>query len=139
MREKNSSYEYYQPNKLDLKDEYGDCTIRALSKALNISWLETFDLTIPYCRKYQIPNIFFTSYKIEREVMKELGFVYTGISNKKGTKRPTVKEFAETHKKGTYILNVANHEVACVDGKYYDTWNCGHKSLYGYYERIDNG
>ena len=28
-------YKYYQPNKKDLKDKYGDCTIRALSKALN--------------------------------------------------------------------------------------------------------
>jgi len=132
---KNKYYCYYQPNKLDIKDEYGDCTIRALSKALNISWLEAFDLTIPYCRKYQIPNVFFTSKKIEMEVMKDLGFEYYGISNKKGTKRPTVKEFASSHKEGTYILNVANHEVACVDGKYYDTWDSGFKSLYGYYER----
>lgn len=132
---KNKYYCYYQPNKLDIKDEYGDCTIRALSKALNIGWLEAFDLTIPYCRKYQIPNVFFTSKKVEMEVMKDLGFEYYGISNKKGTKRPTVKEFASSHKEGTYILNVANHEVACVDGKYYDTWDSGFKSLYGYYER----
>lgn len=136
---KNKYYCYYQPNKLDIKDEYGDCTIRALSKALNISWLEAFDLTIPYCRKYQIPNVFFTSKKIEMEVMKDLGFEYYGISNKKGTKRPTVKEFASSHKEGTYILNVANHEVACVNGKYYDTWDSGFKSLYGYYERKNNG
>ncbi len=132
---KNNYYCYYQPNKLDVKDEYGDCTIRALSKALDITWIEAFDLMIPYCRKYHIPNIFFTSKKIEVEVMKDLGFEYFGISNKKGTKRPTVKEFASTHKKGTYILNVANHEVACVNGKYYDTWDSGFKSLYGYYER----
>ena len=137
MKKKSLYYEYYQPNKMDIKDEYGDCTIRALSKVLNITWLEAFDLTIPYCRKYQIPNIFFTSCKIKREVMKDLGFAYAGISNKKGTKRPTVEEFAKTHKKGTYILNVANHEVACVDGKYYDTWDSGYKSLYGYYERIE--
>lgn len=132
---KDNYYCYYQPNKLDVKDEYGDCTIRALSKALDLTWIEAFDLMIPYCRKYQIPNIFFTSKKIEMEVMKDLGFEYFGISNKKGIKRPTVKEFASTHKKGTYILNVANHEVACVNGKYYDTWDSGFKSLYGYYER----
>lgn len=128
-----SRYVYYQPNKKDLKDDYGDCTIRALSKALNLSWLETFDLTIPYCREYQIPNIFFTSIQIERIIMKDLGFDYTGISNKKGTVRPTVESFAAKHPEGVYILNVANHEVACVDGKYYDTWDCGRKSLYGYY------
>lgn len=128
-----SRYTYYQPNKLDLKDKYSDCTIRALTKALNLTWLEAFDLTIPYCREYQIPNIFFTSIEVERKVMKELGFDYTGISNKKGTKRPTVEKFAAEHTKGTYILNVANHEVACVDGKYYDTWDSGRCCLYGYY------
>ena len=68
--------------------------------------------------------------------MKELGFEYHGISNKRGTKRPTVDSFAKNHPKGTYILNVANHEVAVVDGKYYDTWDSGYKSLYGYYEKI---
>lgn len=136
MKKKDKYFVYYQPNKLDIKDEYGDCTIRSLSKALGLTWLETFDLTIPYCREYQIPNIFFTSRKVEREIMEKLGFKYTGVSNKKGTKRPTVEEFAATHKEGSYILNVSNHEVACVDGKYYDTWNCGYKSLYGYYERI---
>lgn len=126
-------YVYYQPNSKDLKDKYGDCTIRSLAKALNLTWIEAFDLTIPYCREYQIPNIFFTSYEVERKVMDELGFDYTGVSNKKGTKRPTVASFAAEHTKGTYILNVANHEVACVDGKYYDTWDSGKCCLYGFY------
>lgn len=30
-------YVYYQPNDKDLKDKYGDCQVRALSKALDIS------------------------------------------------------------------------------------------------------
>ncbi len=128
-------YKYYQPNEKDLKDNYGDCTIRALSKALGLSWLETFDLMIPYCREYQTPNIFNVDSKTEREILDRLGFDYYGISNKKGMKRPTVSSFAREHKKGTYILNVANHEVAVVDGVYYDTWDSGHKSLYGYYEK----
>ena len=34
-------YQYYQPNKKDLKDEYGDCVIRALTKALDIKWAFT--------------------------------------------------------------------------------------------------
>ena len=130
------NYKYYQPNSKDLKDKFSDCTIRALSKALNLSWIETFDLTIPFCREYQIPNIFFTSINIEKEIMAKLGFVYTGISNKHGTKRPTVDSFAKSHSKGTFILNVANHEVAVVDGCYYDTWDCGTCCLYGYYELV---
>ena len=126
---------YYQPNEKDLKDKYGDCTIRALSKALGVTWLEAFDLTIPYCREYQTPNIFNLPCAIERTILDKLGFDYTGISNKKGHKRPTVESFAKDHASGTYILNVANHEVAVVDGKYYDTWDSGRCSLYGYYTK----
>lgn len=128
-------YVYYQPNKKDLKDKYGDCTIRALSKALNCTWLEAFDLTIPICRREQVSNIFNAPCRIEREFLSELGFDYHGVSNKRGMSRPTVAEFAKSHPSGTYICNVANHEVAVVDGNYYDTWDCGRKCLYGYYER----
>ena len=70
------------------------------------------------------------------DALASLGFKYTGVSNKKGTKRPTVDSFAKEHKKGTYIASVAHHVVAIVDGKYYDTWDSGYKSLYGYYELI---
>lgn len=126
---------YYQPNDKDIKDEYGDCTIRALTKALNCTWLDAFLKTIPICIREQVSSVFGAPPKIERELMTELGFDYTGISNKAGTKRPTVEKFAKDHPEGTYIANVAHHVVAVVDGKYYDTWNCGYKSLYGYYTK----
>lgn len=128
-------YVYYQPNEKDVKDEYGDCTIRALSKALDISWIEAFDLTIPICREEQVPNIFFAPARIRNKMVESLGFKYHPVSNKKGTKRPTIEEFAQDHPHGRYICNVANHEVAVVDGRYYDTWDSGCKSLYGYFER----
>ena len=131
-------YVYYQPNDKDLKDQYGDCTIRALSKALGVTWLEAFDLTIPLCREFQTPNLFNVPSKIERVILERLGFDYTGISNKKGTKRPTVESFAKEHPIGTYILSVANHVVAVVDGRYFDTWDSGRKSLYGYYTKRGN-
>jgi len=128
-------YKYYQPNKKDIKDKYGDCTIRALSKALNLSWLETFDLVMPLCREYQTVNPFNVDTKTQREILDRLGFDYYSVSNKKGTKRPTVTSFAKEHKNGTYILNVAHHEVTVVDGIYYDTWDSGKKSVYGYYKK----
>lgn len=130
-----SRFVYYQPNNKDLKDKYGDCTIRALSKALSVTWLEAFDLMIPLCREAQVSNIFDCPSDIRKEVLNKLGFDYTGVSNKAGTKRPTVESFCKEHPQGTYILNVANHEVTAVDGKYYDTWDSGKRSLYGYYTK----
>lgn len=126
-------YCYYQPNGKDLKDEYGDCQIRALSKVWGLSWLEAYDRTIPVCREEQVIGVFDAPAYIRKRFMEKLGFTYTGVSNKRGTKRPTVDGFAKDHPTGRYILNVANHEVACVDGKYYDTWDCGDCSLYGWF------
>jgi len=127
---------YYQPNKKDIKDETGDCQIRALCKVLDVSWLDAFDLTIPICRELQTYTIFDGNHKKTVEAMSKLGFKYFGVSNKKGTKRPTVDSFAKDHPVGTYICTVANHVVAVVDGKYYDTWDSGSCSMYGYYEKL---
>ena len=128
-------WEYYQPNDLDLKDEYGDCTIRALSKVFDVSWIDAYEMTVPITRKYQIlPNFFFYA-KHSDTIADTLGLQRGKITNKRGTTRPTVDEFAKSHPNGTYLLKVAHHVVACVNGKYYDTWDCGYKPLYGYFER----
>ena len=129
-----SRYVYYQPNLKDIKDETGDCQIRALCKVFNVWWAEAFDMTIPICRELQTYTVFDSNIKQTKEAMNRLGFDYTGISNKRGTKRPTVDSFAKDHPTGRYVLSLANHVVAVVDGKYYDTWDCGKKSLYGYYK-----
>ena len=68
-------------------------------------------------------------------ILKCLGYKYQGVSNKKGMKRPTVAEFAKNHKQGTYICVVANHYVTACDGLYYDVWDSGKKSLYGYWTK----
>lgn len=128
-------YTYFQPNKKDIKDQVGDCQIRAFCKVLDIDWLAAFDMTIPICRELQTYTIFDCDLKKTKAAMETLGFTYTGISNKKGSKRPTVDSFAKDHPTGRYIVSVSHHVVAVVDGKYYDTWDSGGKSLYGYYTK----
>ena len=91
---------YYQPNDKDIRDKVGDCQIRALSKVLNKTWLETFDLITPICREQQTMDIFSCDLNKTKEAMQMIGFQYTGISNKKGSKRPTVESFAKAHKSG---------------------------------------
>ena len=125
-------YKYYQPNKKDLKDKYGDCVIRSLTKALNMEWLDVFDEMQPLSRELQVP---FNCRPCYEKYLDIKGLIYHGISNAKGSKRPTVDEFAKNHKNGTYVLRVAHHLVTVVDGYYYDTWDCGKKSLYGYWEK----
>jgi hypothetical protein len=130
---KKTLYKYYQPNKLDKNNEYGDCVIRSLSKVWNCSWIEAFNETVHYQRKFQCPISGFIL-KLYKAMLMDYGFVYHGVSNAKGSKRPTVKSFASKHKRGKYLLSCAGHMVACVNGNYWDTFDSGYKCLYGYYE-----
>jgi len=135
MMAKKKLYKYYQPNDKDLKDKFGDCVIRALTKVLDKTWLETFDMVHPYEREEQCNLTGFTLDMYKR-TYKQLGLEYHGIKVEKGSKRPTVESFTKEHPKGSYILRVAGHHVAAVNGNYYDTWDCGNKCLYGYFELV---
>lgn len=126
------NFKYYQPNKKDIKDKSGDCAVRCICKAENIEWLEAYDIMSQYAREVQSP---FNVKMGFEHVVTRLGYKYKGISNRAGSKRPTVNEFAEKHKKGTYICVIANHYVTIQDGKYYDIWDSGKKSMYGYWTK----
>ena len=127
-----SKYKYYQPNKKDVKDEYGDCVIRALTKALNKEWLEVFDNLIPYARELQcIPN----SKPAYERYLKDENFEWIGLKAEKGKKRLTPETFCKKFKNGTYILRLSNHIVTVVDGFYFDTWDCGECCVYGYWKK----
>ena len=125
-------FTYYQPNEKDLKDRCGDCVIRAFTKAEDKTWVEVFDELVPIARKHQCLLNDKISYQ---EYLQTHGYTYTGVSNKKGSKRPTVSSFATSHKEGRYVLVCANHLVACVDGNFYDNWDSGSKCLYGYWTK----
>lgn len=124
---------YYNPNPTK-KDDRADCVVRAMCKALDKNWDEAY---IELCKLglelKAMPNDNMTW----KEYLERNGFVKHSIKVVKGSRRPTVQSFAKDHKKGTFVLNVANHIVTVVDGYYYDTWDSGEKSLYGFYEKVN--
>lgn len=128
-------FKYYQPNKKDLKDEQGDCSIRAITKFFGITWLEAFDELITYARQTQkmvnsLDNIHL--------LMDSKKIPYVKCYKPKDKKKTTVMDFAKSNKSGTYILYVrvgyGTHLVCVKDGNYYDTWDCGDRIVYGYWE-----
>lgn len=129
-------YKYYQPNKKDLKDEQGDCSIRALTKFMNITWVEAFDMLVKYARESQT---MINSVSNIQACLEDMGISYVSCYKPKDKKKTTVKDFVKQNKEGTFILYVRSgfrtHLVCSVDGVYYDTWDCGEKIVYGYYEK----
>lgn len=53
------NYKYYQPNDKDLKDQYGDCVVRALTKVMSKTWMQVFDDLISYAKKLQCIAYFY--------------------------------------------------------------------------------
>ena len=66
-------YTYYQPNKKDLKDNHGDCVIRALTMIMDKSWLGVFDDLIPYARELQDD---FSCRPVYEKYLIDNGFTY---------------------------------------------------------------
>lgn len=109
----------------------GDCVIRAFAMAADITWLEAFDLLVENARKtYNVPN-----YKTNfGKVFENFGFERKSVKVVAGKKRMTVEDFCKKHKKGHFILEVAHHVTAVVDGVCYDQWNPANKCVYVYWE-----
>ena len=125
---RNKNWTFFQPNPQDKCNRKGDCHIRAIAAALNCSWLEAYD------KMYEIGRRRFDSMSADNigDLLIENGFEACKVSPKD---KPTVDEFVEEHPTGTYVLRVAMHVVCVKDGQFYDTWDCGWKSVYRYWAK----
>lgn len=134
--ESTPTFTYYNANpmgatKRTFRWDRGDCSIRALAKGANITWLEAFDFY--YSKAREEFNAMNDGHGIRRWLVAN-GANWIAVKAERGKARMTAEEFALTHLKGNYVVEIANHLTAVVDGKIYDTWNCGCKCVVGYYE-----
>ena len=117
--------------KRGFKWDRGDCAIRALANAISCSWVDSFDyLTAKARRDFNVPN----DGPGFRRWLIEGGAIWKHCPAVAGKKRMTVEEFAKTHPSGRYVISIARHETACVDGVVLDAWNCGAKAVVGYFD-----
>lgn len=113
----------YNPNPQGL--HVGDCVIRAVSKAMDITWNETYMNVVVYgFMMSDMPS----ANRVWREFLKDNGFVKYFIPDT-CPNCYTVIDFCRDHPRGVYILGVdgekSGHVVAVVNGDYYDTWDSG--------------
>jgi len=119
------NFQYYQPN----DHVTSDCGIRAVTKALDLTWEDAFKLLAESAIVLKEPA---ESCDNIDAVLKKHGFLWIPVKPAKGEKRPTVSDFAKKHPEKA-ICRISSHLVATQDGNYYDIWDCGDKSLYGYW------
>lgn len=119
------SFIRYNPNPMGRN--VGDCTVRAISKALALDWDSTY-----------------WGLCVEGNIMADMpsaNAVWGAFLRRKGFKRflapedTTVAEFARQRTQGTYILALSGHVVCVDDGIIYDTWDSGNEIILYYWQR----
>lgn len=126
-------YEYYQPNPIRV-DPVGDCTVRALAKALDISW-EQAHVLLDY-NSYMMGDIS-NSNSVLAATLRQNGF-YRGRFPDDCNDCLTAEEFTQVFPKGTYVLGFGTHVATVKDGTLYDAWDSsGETPLYFFVRKDD--
>lgn len=133
-------FQYFNPNptvklfksgkpKIWTKD---DSAIRALAKALNITWAEAYDkLTLLAKNLSDVP----TSKTTMMEFCVLNGFEHKTYGKPaRGSKRPVLNEFADMMSSGTYIVYLSHYFVCVKDGVFYNTEDLGNDTVYSYWK-----
>ena len=113
-------YKYYNPNPVG-RSSVGDCSVRAISKALGISWDDAFDLLSRSAKQMgDMPS----SNTVISAVLRQHGFYRENLPNF-CPDCYSIRNFARDNPMGTYVVGTGNHVVAVEDGNYYDSWDSG--------------
>lgn len=121
-------YEFYNPNPHDIRTA-GDCVVRALCKVFNKGWDTIYDdICLQGKRMKRMPteNVVWGEYLWNRAFSKH--FIYCGDCY-------TVRDFVQEYHRGTYVLGLDGHAVACIDGTYYDTGDCGDENILYFWKK----
>ncbi len=125
------SFFEYNPN--PTRKSVGDCTVRAISKALNQSWEQTYaGLCLQGFCLGDMPS----ANHVWGAYLRKHGFSRHLIPDS-CPECYTVAGFAADCPRGTYILAISGHVVCVRDGDWYDTWDSGGAVPVYYWERTE--
>ena len=110
-------YKHYNPNPTGRY--VGDCSVRAVSKALDISWDEAYSLTTGIGREMgDMPS----ADAVWGAVLKSHGFRRRAVPNT-CPNCYTAEMFCLDHPHGIFVLAFGNHVATVIDGYLYDSWD----------------
>ena len=121
----------YNPNPKGLR--VGDCAIRAVSAALNLTWERAYYLvTIKGYDMADMPS----SNAVWGAVLKDHGFTRKVVPDT-CPECYTAEEFCRDHPKGIYVLGFGEHTATAINGCIYDSWDSSQESPQYYWYRKD--
>ena len=122
-------YTEFNPNPLQNRED--DCSVRAITKALDIPWNTAY--------------IMLTSAGYSMGKMMHNNAVIGAVLRENGFNRAyppndcpdcfTVSQFCELNQEGTFVVFSQGHVATVVDGELYDTWDSSDNTiLYVWYK-----
>ena len=112
-------YRFYNPNPVRPEGGAGDCAVRAIAKALGVTWEKAYAMLAA--------NGFLMG-----EVMNN-DLVWGSILRQRGFRREmipdscpdcyTVEDFCNDHPDGIFAVKSDGHVATVVDGILFDSWN----------------
>ena len=131
IKKEGNTLEYIPYNPNPTGKNVGDCTVRAISKALNKTWEEVYvDLVLQGFMMGDMPS----ANAVWGAYLKKNGFVRKIIPDI-CPDCYTMTDFSEDHPFGIYILALSGHVVCIKDGTLYDSWDSsGEIPLYFWYK-----
>lgn len=116
---------YYNPN--PCKRSVGDCAVRAIAKALGLTWKRAYALLTE--EGYDVCDMP-SSDAVWGSVLRRHGFEkHVVISNNLYTAR----EFCVEHPYGIFVLAFGGHVATVVNGYIFDSWNSSNEIPQYYY------
>ena len=121
----------FNPNSLGLITD--DCAVRAVAKALDVSW----DMAYMMLAMNGMKMGFLMNHNaVIASVLRSNGFRRANIPNT----CPdcfTIKDFAELNPNGVFVLGTGSHVVTVDGGDVYDAWNSlSEIPVYVWYENV---
>lgn len=121
----------YNPNPVGRR--VGDCSIRAIAKALNTDWESAYAMVVANgFGMGDLPH----SDSVWGSVLRQHGFYRSSIPNT-CPDCYTAEDFCKDNPQGTYVLGFGNHVATVVDGNLYDSWNSSNESPQFFWYRKD--
>ena len=124
------AYVFYNPNPTSRR--VGDCSVRAVAKALNLDWETAYCLIVA---NGYIMGDMPSSDAVWGSVLRQAGF-YRDIIPNSCPDCYTAADFCEDHPQGTYVLGFGGHVATAVDGSLYDSWDSSREiPIYVWYKK----
>lgn len=122
---------YIQFNNNPMSRNVGDCSVRAVSKALDTDWETAYIMLM--VNGYSMGDMP-SSDSVWGAVLRQNGF-YRDVIPNTCPDCYTAEDFCVDHPKGTYVLAFGGHVATVVDGSLYDSWDSSHLLPQFYWHR----